>query len=155
MRVVAVPLVRARCSALLASTHPLATQWDLQPIPPPHPPCSDGCSKLFMMPLPPKKRTQNAVQGTPVLSVLSRLAAAAMEVDALEAELAADVAAKGEAARKRRREGKVRAGGGGAGRGAGGGDGPFQTHTHTHSPSNHAHTRTRSGGGGGGGGGCC
>ena len=60
-----------------------------------------------MMPLPPKKRTQNAVQGTPVLSVLSRLAAAPLEVHALEEELAAGVAAEAASRKRRRADAKV------------------------------------------------
>ena len=35
---------------------------------------SEGHSKLFMMPLSAKKRAANQVQGTPILSALSRLA---------------------------------------------------------------------------------
>lgn len=52
----------------------------------------EGYSKLFLMPLPAKKRAANATQGTPILSVLQRLAAE--EVKEVEAELAAGVAAK-------------------------------------------------------------
>lgn len=53
----------------------------------------EGHSKLFMMPLPAKKRAQNQVQGTPILSVLARLSQEAKEVAHLEAELAAGVEA--------------------------------------------------------------
>ena len=42
--------------------------------------CREGYSKLFMMPLPPKKRAANQAQGTPILPVLQRHAAAAQEV---------------------------------------------------------------------------
>ncbi|KAL4436828.1 hypothetical protein ABPG75_003967 [Micractinium tetrahymenae] len=62
----------------------------------------EGHSKLFMMPLSAKKRAQNQVQGTPILSVLQRLSQEAKEVESLEAELAAGVHAA-EAGRKRKR----------------------------------------------------
>ncbi|PSC74762.1 beta and beta-prime subunits of DNA dependent RNA-polymerase [Micractinium conductrix] len=62
----------------------------------------EGHSKLFMMPLSAKRRAQNQVQGTPILSVLARLAQEATEVEDLEAELAAGVEAA-EAGRKRKR----------------------------------------------------
>ena len=38
-------------------------------------PCREGSAKLFMMPLSAKRRAQNQVQSTPILSVLARLAA--------------------------------------------------------------------------------
>ncbi|EFN55686.1 hypothetical protein CHLNCDRAFT_133943 [Chlorella variabilis] len=74
----------------------------------------EGHSKLFMLPLSPKRRAQNQVQGTPILSVLARLAQEAKEVENLEAELALGVA-RADASRKRRR----RAGGGVKGEGGG------------------------------------
>ncbi len=42
--------------------------------------CREGHSKLFMLPLPPKKRAANQAQSTPILSVLHRHAGAAKEV---------------------------------------------------------------------------
>ena len=54
----------------------------------------EGYSKLFLMPLPPKKRAANAVQGTEILSILARISTASTEVDQLEEELGAAVAAK-------------------------------------------------------------
>ena len=65
----------------------------------------EGFSKLFAMPLPPKKRAANAVQGTPILSVLQRIVDAHSAVDDVEAELAAGVKAK---AAKRRQQQKQR-----------------------------------------------
>lgn len=62
----------------------------------------EGFAKLFVMPLPAKKRAANMVQGTPILGVLQRLAGGEKEVAVLEAELAAK-AAEDAAARKRRR----------------------------------------------------
>lgn len=58
--------------------HPWLTRHTLS-VPPPFPPPPlalarrEGHSKLFMMPLSAKKRAQNQVQGTPILSVLQRL----------------------------------------------------------------------------------
>jgi hypothetical protein len=61
-----------------------------------------------MMPLSAKKRAQNQVQGTPILSVLARLAADAHAVEDLEAELAAGVAAQDAGRAKRRRPSGVK-----------------------------------------------
>jgi hypothetical protein len=47
------------------------------PVPPACLPCREGSAKLFMMPLSAKRRAQNQVQSTPILSVLARLAAEA------------------------------------------------------------------------------
>eukprot|EP00887_Chlorella_sp_A99_P007930 scaffold12.g7930.t1 len=49
----------------------------------------EGTGKLFIMPLPAKKRAANAVQGTPILSALARLSDEAAAVEELEAQLAA------------------------------------------------------------------
>ena len=79
------------------------TSYTLHPKPA-HRGCREGTGKLFMMPLQPKKRAQNAVQGTPLLSVLARHAESAHAVADLEAQLAARVEAVAAAAAARRRE---------------------------------------------------
>ncbi|KAI3425875.1 hypothetical protein D9Q98_007848 [Chlorella vulgaris] len=63
----------------------------------------EGHSKLFMMPLSAKKRAQNQVQNTPILSVLARLSQDAQEVESLEAELAKGVE-QADASRKQRQQ---------------------------------------------------
>jgi hypothetical protein len=56
-----------------------------------------------MMPLSAKKRAQNQVQNTPILSVLARLSQGAQEVESLEAELAKGVE-QADASRKQRQQ---------------------------------------------------
>jgi DNA-directed RNA polymerase I subunit RPA1 len=63
----------------------------------------EGFSKLFALPLPPKKRAANSVQGTPVLSVLHRLGEGGQAVAQLEEELGAGERHRA-ASRKRHRD---------------------------------------------------
>lgn len=58
----------------------------------------EGHSKLFLMPLPPKKRAANEVQGTPILSVLDRFSRNDAAVADVEAQFAENIKNKHQAA---------------------------------------------------------